>query len=483
MTELIAKIVKWIWNKLLVLAILVLIFLGAKWFHSEWESVSQQLKQASLLEDKIENAKAEMSTLEIQTSEFGGEARKAFEEINSSEKLTAAAWAAAQRAREEYDAASSQVGWYQYAFDQDKVKKQGLAWSEFEVKHAAATALQKTTDALRDAQENAPWSEHQKKMAAQQSQITALETERASLLDSAGKTPAQKFVLAVREVLPHALWTLAGIIAAPFVIKAFLYFVLAPMISRARPVKIIPDASGDTLASSSHVSTSIELSPGDELIVHSSYLQAAGAGPGKKTLWIFSWRMPFTSIAAGLYAMVAVRNRSAENTQVTVSPKADLFDKVCDVQIPENGAMVIYPRSLIGMVLKKGQSPQITRRWNFSLHSWITFQFRYIIIHGPARLLIKGCRGVRAQAVTPTTPSMQDQLATLGFTANLSYSGVRCETFLDYLLGRDELFNDCFSDAHGYYLTEEVPNVNRKKGIFGRGLEGLIDGTLKAFGI
>jgi hypothetical protein len=193
--------------------------------------------------------------------------------------------------------------------------------------------------------------------------------------------------------------------------------------------------------------------------------------------------MPFTSIAAGLYAMVAVRNRSAESTHVTVSPKADLFDKVCDVLIPENGAMVIYPRSLIGMVLKNGQSPTITRRWNFSLHSWITFQFRYIVLHGPAHLLIKGCRGVRAQEVEPTKPSMQDQLATLGFTANLSYSGVRCETFLDYLIGRDELFNDRFSDAHGYYLTEEVPNVDRKKGIFGRGLEGVIDGLLKAFGI
>ena len=218
-------------------------------------------------------------------------------------------------------------------------------------------------------------------------------------------------------------------------------------------------------------------------MVHSAYLQAAGAGPGKNTLWLFSWRMPLTSLAAGLYAMVVVRNRSTENASVTVSPKADLFDKVSEIRISEGSAMVIYPRSLVGMVVTNGERPKITRRWNFSLHSWITFQFRYIVIHGKAHILIKGCRGVRAQQVEPTTPSMQDQLATLGFTANLAYSGVRCETFLDYLLGRDELFNDRFADASGFYLTEEVPRSSQRKGFFGRGLEGLTDGFLKAFGI
>jgi hypothetical protein len=74
-------------------------------------------------------------------------------------------------------------------------------------------------------------------------------------------------------------------------------------------------------------------------------------------------------------------------------------------------------------------------------------------------------------------------MASLGFTANLSNSGIRCETFIDYLLGRDERFNDRFSDANGFHFTEEVPNPHRKSGIFGRCLEGLIDGFLKAFGI
>jgi len=55
----------------------------------------------------------------------------------------------------------------------------------------------------------------------------------------------------------------------------------------------------------------------------------------------------------------------------------------------------------------------------FNLHSWLTFQLRYLVIHGPCDFVVKGCRGLRAGEVTPQNPRMQDQCATLGFTANL----------------------------------------------------------------
>jgi hypothetical protein len=249
-------------------------------------------------------------------------------------------------------------------------------------------------------------------------------------------------------------------------------------------VVVIPDSGGDIEVSPSAISVPVLLASGDEIIVHSDFLQAAGAGPGKRTRWIFSWSIPFTSIAAGLYMLVSVRNREKDETKVTISPKKDLFDMISDVRIPKGSSMVIYPRSLVGIVMKNGAPPSITRHWHLSsLHSWVTFQFRYIVIHGESRILMKGCRGVRAERVETTKPSMQDQLATLGFTSNLAYSGVRCETFIDYLLGRDELINDRFSAANGFHFTEEVPNPHRKSGLFGRGLEGFIDGTLKAFGI
>jgi hypothetical protein len=76
-----------------------------------------------------------------------------------------------------------------------------------------------------------------------------------------------------------------------------------------------------------------------------------------------------------------------------------------------------------------------------------------------------------------------NQAATLGFSADALYSVRRCETFVAYWRGADELFNDQFSGTNCVYLYEEMPSLHRKGGITGRGLEGITDSVLKVFGI
>ena len=64
-------------------------------------------------------------------------------------------------------------------------------------------------------------------------------------------------------------------------------------------------------------------------------------------------------------------------------------------------------------------------------------------------------------------------------------------TLLGVLVGGDgqltdrelELFNDLFAGGPGCFVYEEMPAAGRKTGIAGRGLEGVIDAFLKAFGI
>jgi hypothetical protein len=485
MSEIMANMTRRVWNYIVILILIVAILLAANWFRNEWKEISIQLKLASLLDDQIEDRQDEIKELRNQSEKLGAEARKQMEELNSSQKITSKLWSEARQAESKHNDAINELNdWVPNFLQGEKVARRDLAWAEYEGKKKAAEASQFTTDAIKRTTENSPWSSYQKKIEEEQAEVNRLESQRKEFYSDKGKTPQERLVMDIRNVLPTALWTLVGIILAPILIKAFLYYCLAPLISRTKPVVVVPTAKGEIQTSPSEVSIPVTLEPGDELIVHSDFLQASGVGPGKRTRWLFSWRMPFTSVAAGLYGMVDVRNRQDDNSKVTVSPKKDLFVKICDVRIEAGSAMVIYPRSLVGIVMKKGVAPRITRHWYLrSLHSWVTFQFRYLVIHGESRILMKGCRGVRAERVEITKPAMQDKLATLGFSANLAYSGTRCETFVDYLLGRDELFNDRFSDSNGFYFTEEIPSPNRKSGFFGRGLEGLIDGFLKAFGI
>ena len=75
-----------------------------------------------------------------------------------------------------------------------------------------------------------------------------------------------------------------------------------------------------------------------------------------------------------------------------------------------------------------------------------------------------------------------NQAATLGFSANLNYSVARNETFWSYYFGERELFNDSWR-GDGCCVHAETPNPGDHSGLFGRGLQGIVDTFLKIFGI
>ena len=142
------------------------------------------------------------------------------------------------------------------------------------------------------------------------------------------------------------------------------------------------------------------------------------------------------------------------------------------------------PVRLAGLVKPSDVPAVITRHWRLgSLHAWLTLQLRYLVFHGPCRLVLKGCRGVCAEEPQPGQPRLINQSATLGFSANLDYRTTRCETFISYLRGKEGLFNDLFGGGPGRFIYEQMPSAERRGGVTGRGLEGFADAVLKVFGI
>jgi uncharacterized protein (AIM24 family) len=190
-------------------------------------------------------------------------------------------------------------------------------------------------------------------------------------------------------------------------------------------------------------------------------------------------RYPFTSIAAGMVMLTRVRSSNRE--PLVVSSRNDALSEIGVISLHAGDALVLQPRSLVGVVQRAGSPIRIRRRWVFGLSAWITLQFRYLVFEGPGRLLVQGCRGVR---VEPAGSGRSiDQNATMGFSANLDYAPRRSETFSAYVMGVNGLFNDSFSGGPGYCVYEEMPYFGRRSGITGRGLEGLTDGLLKVVGI
>ncbi len=296
----------------------------------------------------------------------------------------------------------------------------------------------------------------------------------------------------ISNVVNTALLVLLSIILTPLAIKTLFYFVFAPLASRRPPICILPSASGVVVPQSedmdnspdrarfTSVSQRLNLSKGEVLLIHPNYLQSSPLQSKIDTKWLLDWSLPLSSLVSGMVALSRVR--CEETSTIVISPTRDALSEVGVLDLPVDSAIVFQPRSLVGVVYRSNASLRITRHWRLaSLHAWLTLQLRYVVFHGPSKLIVKGCRGARIEAAN--AGRRINQAGTMGFSANLLYSTTRCETFASYLMGEQDLLDDSFTGAPGYYVYEETPNFGRKAGLTGRGLEGVFDTLLKVFGL
>ncbi|MGK5055933.1 hypothetical protein ACQ4WY_03195 [Janthinobacterium sp. LB2P49] len=293
----------------------------------------------------------------------------------------------------------------------------------------------------------------------------------------------------VMDVAPTAALLVLSAILLPVAIKAFFYFVLAPIASRLPPLSIARELqmAGSSLPLPPHgesrissVSQALQLNPGQQMLIHPEYLQSSPVSTRKRTQWLLDWRFPFTSLAAGMVALT--RLHSDATASVTISASDDPLLEVAIVHLPAGSALVFQPRGLVGLICDSGQPLAISCHWRLgSLHAWLTLQLRFVVFRGPVTLIVRGCRGVRLERAGQGRSISQS--ATLGFTTDVLYSTLRSETFIPYLRGQQALLNDRFDGANGVYLYEETPRHGKQPGKVGSWFEGLTDALLKVFGI
>ena len=267
-------------------------------------------------------------------------------------------------------------------------------------------------------------------------------------------------IMAWTQAKWYVVVALALFIFGPTLGKVVLYYLVAPLVSRGRPIRLTEAIEAVPKISESKVSIETALWPGETLRVKEKYLQASDEGLAKQTRFVLDWRIPFTSLACGLIEMVELSNRQAVGARrVTLSNSVDPHIELAIIHVPENGSLVLRPSFLAGLI---GDSPvTIRRRWQiFRWQSWVALQFRFFEFVGPCRLVVAGSRGVRAEYLTEregiVTPARRmNQNATIGFTPNLAYRPVRAETFWSYYRRMSSLFDDLFAGT-GVFVVQET---------------------------
>lgn len=286
----------------------------------------------------------------------------------------------------------------------------------------------------------------------------------------------------ISALLLKALVIFVVILATPFVIRIIFYYILAPIAERRASVRISVPGGGTVpipLSEPSRVSVPVTLGASEELLVRQDYLQTSSLTGKKETRWLLDYRHMLSSIASGLSFLTRIRG---DRETTTVSAVRDPFAELTEVVLATGAASVLHPRALVAVVQPIGVTLRITSHWRLlSLNAWLTFQLRYLVFHGPCRLIIKGGRGIRLEPAISGRIFGQDQL--VGFSTDLSYSVTRTETFWPYFFGREQLFKDKVEKGSGILIIEEAPLSSRQGAGVRRGLEGVFDASLKAFGL
>lgn len=281
------------------------------------------------------------------------------------------------------------------------------------------------------------------------------------------------------------LVTLAVYFVGPTAGKLVLFYGVAPVIARGRPVRLVPELAALPEVAGSQVALNLALPPGTRLWLKERFLQTADEGLERRTRFLLDWRIPFTCLASGLIELVEMHHPAGAPAprQVTLSNEADPSVELALLTLPAGSALVLRPSYLIGVAAGAGERLAIRRRWQlFRWQSWITLQFRFFEFAGPCRLIVAGSRGVRAERLDdPAAARRTNQDSTIGFTPNLDYLPARAETFWSYYRGMNPLFDDLFA-GRGFFLCQQVSaagDAARARKFWA----GLWSGTLKAFGL
>ncbi|HTL25909.1 MAG TPA: hypothetical protein VL280_04795 [Burkholderiales bacterium] len=458
MLDLLAGFFRWLLRQGLTLLLILAVLVGFAW-------VKGELKRADRLTRERAGASTRQEALSREIAQLKQGALERFRKSQYFDPLLA-------RKRAERQKLWDENFWTRSLPGSD-------AWTEIKVLDAEIAGFERIIGNVAKANESGS-----RQLEALQQAKVEVDRQLAALDTTLATSFVSRVAAIVDREFPVAIAVLIGILLVPLGIKAFLYYVVAPWAAGRPPMRLLPAAdgrvSGREIAGSrvSAVSIPVVLGSNEELLIQPDYLQSSSVQSGKDTKWLLNWSIPFASLLSGMYLLTRVSPAGAE--PVVLSSTKDPLSELGILELGENAAFVVRPRALAGVIQDRAKPIRITRHWRFGLQAWLTLQLRFLAFHGPAKLVVKGCRGI---CVEPAGKGrLINQAATLGFSAQAGYGNSRCETFISYWRGKEELFNDLFSGDSGVYVYEETPAAARAAGI-GRPLEGFTDALLKAFGV
>ncbi len=288
----------------------------------------------------------------------------------------------------------------------------------------------------------------------------------------------------LKQLAIQAFYILLAMLLIPILWKAAAFYVCAPIVQSSKSIVLgeKPEGSEPISVTSSHPSQRMNLNQGEVLLTRVDYLQGSMGDFKKGTKWLMDWRYPFSSLASGLCVLTEIQNASEQVGDITLSTQEDATEELAVVEIPSGVSLVFRPKFLIAVCHPAENPPRIRSKWVFrKLHAWVNLQFRYLIVEGPTRLVFSAQRGLQVENVSESALGRRvNARLVVAFSPQLNYSPRRAETFVAYLWGKNDLFDDYFQGA-GTVIQQQV--TGGKRNPIARFWEGIFGAIGKVVGI
>lgn len=335
-----------------------------------------------------------------------------------------------------------------------------LTW---QARVAALESAVATTQAARD-EAHAAWQTARNELAQLQARVDKMWT---GLLAAARGTWWQMVMLAALVLVGPALW------------KAFWFYVLAALASGRPPARIgRSDTSGTLTDGPRGKCLEVEVAPDRPLVARMDWVQQYAPRLAKQTRFLFAWRSPFTSFAAGLAEMTELTARPGEPTgRVLLNAGSDPNAYILALELDQHPGLVLRPGAVVGVT----GSIHLRPRWHLgSLHHWIAGRVRHILFCGTGVVYVSGVGGVEVSALDQDV--VIEEALVLGYDSRAAFATVRTETFWPYFRGKTSLFDYRFAGGHAAIRQTTAPTTARQGNPFVRTVDALLNGIGKLLG-
>lgn len=267
-----------------------------------------------------------------------------------------------------------------------------------------------------------------------------------------------------------------AIVFAPGLWKAFWFYIVAPIASKARPIRLAEAQQGIIEVGEAVRVQEIELQRGSTVCTRGNWVSAypsSGVKKGTRLLW--DWSSPLISYGSGMRELTEWQVLEKESQVLKLSSGSDPNLKIFKLRINSQTGLAVRPGSIVAIA----GNLKITTRWRLgSMHSWISGRLRYVILSGQGVLYLSGYGDLKSEQAQQRR---SDHLL-IAHDPATPFKTVRTEDFWQFLRGNADLYDLEFCDQGLVIYQAAVPRTSGTKVPAHERIQSWLDLLLKPLG-